>query len=161
MTIDEVIASRRNIKMFKPNPVDRDQVISWLDQARMAPNHKMTEPWEVLFIGDKARAAINHKNNFGNAPMLMAVLSHRGTSDAMRDENLVATASFIHNFNLLAWENGIGTYWSSLAASSVYRDLLGITEDYDVVGLLGIGYPEVVPDPKPRTPIKEKVRDIF
>lgn len=160
MNLEETITSRRNIKMFKQDPVDYDLVLSWLELARMAPNHKMTEPWEIVFVGEETRARLNHKTNFGNAPMLFAVLSHRGTSEVMRDENMVAVACLIQNFNLLAWQSGIGTFWASLATSPAIRAKLAVTEEYDVVGLFGVGYPEVIPGVKERMPIEEMVTSL-
>lgn len=157
LNIEEVISERRNIKLFKNDPVDEAVILSWLDKARLAPNHKMTEPWKIIMVGHETRAKLNHKTNFGNAPMLFAVLSHRGTSSIMRDENMVAVACFIQNFNLLAWESGVGTFWASLATSPIIRGKLGVTEEYDVVGLFGVGYPEVIPEPKDRQPIREKI----
>ena len=64
MEIIEVITNRRIIKKFKPDPIDRDVIITWLRAASMAPNHRMTEPWEIIFVGPETRARINHKTQF-------------------------------------------------------------------------------------------------
>ncbi|WP_340009318.1 hypothetical protein MHH52_14100 [Paenibacillus sp. FSL K6-0276] len=37
------------------------------------------------------------------------------------------------------------------------REILGVPQDYDVIGVFGIGYPEEVPNAKPRTPITSKI----
>ncbi|MFC4322265.1 nitroreductase family protein [Litchfieldia salsa] len=158
MNILEVIYSRRNIKSFKSNPVSMDQIHKWLEVASMAPNHKMTEPWEVYFIGDNTRTKLNHKTNFFGAPVVFAVLSKHGATDIETAENAQATACFVQNFNLAAWAEGVGTFWSSMGIVEKNRQVLGVPEGYDVIGVFGVGYPEEINKPKERTPIQEKIK---
>lgn len=158
MKMIELIKSRRNIKTFRPEQVDENLVKTWLDAAAMAPNHRMTEPWEIVFIGPETRGKLNHKTNFGNAPTLMAVLSRHGATKVETEENFAATACFIQNFNLAAWSEGVGTFWSSIGITGQNRVLLGVPDQYDLLGVLAIGYPEMIPDPKPRTPIENKLK---
>jgi nitroreductase len=158
-TID-VIKSRRNIKKFKPNVVEQNLITSWLEAAAMAPNHRMTEPWEIYFIGTETRGKLNHKTNFGNAPIVMLILSKHGASSVETEENALATACFIQNFNLAAWSEGVGTFWSSIGITPKNRAILGVPDNYDVIGVLGVGYPEVIPEAKPRTPIRNKMRNL-
>lgn len=153
MNLTEVIKSRRTIKKYKKEDVDLAKVKEWLQTSTYAPNHKMTEPWEIIFIGEETRAQFNHKINFGDAPVLFAVLSHKGKTTIEREENLATVASFIQNFMLLAWENGVGTFWCSVGASEKGRNLLQVSEEYDVVGVIAVGYPDDVPDVKERKDI--------
>lgn len=160
MDIIEIITNRRNIKKFKPDGLDVKFIHGWLEAAAMAPNHRMTEPWEVYFIGPETRKKLNHKTNFGNAPILIAVLSRHGVSNIETEENKVATACFIQNFNLAAWAEGVGTLWSSIGITDKNRQILGILDNYDLIGIFGVGYPEVTPDPKTRTPISNKIKNL-
>ncbi|OIK10947.1 nitroreductase [Bacillus sp. MUM 116] len=160
MSILETIKSRRTIKNFKTDLVSSEQLMSWLEAAAMAPNHRMTEPWEIYLIGQETRAKLNHKTNFGNAPVLMAILSRHGATSIETEENALATACFVQNFNLAAWEEGVGTFWSSIAATAKNRGILGVPEEYDVIGVFGVGYPEEIHEPKPRTPINNKVKEL-
>jgi nitroreductase len=157
LDIQHVIKSRRIIKKFKSDPVDMIKIKEWLQTATLAPNHRMTEPWEVLFLGPDTRAKINHKTNFGHAPLAIAVLSKHGASGIEKTENLVAVSCFIQNFMLLAWSNGVGTSWSSLGASQAVRSILKVEDEYEVVGIFGIGYPEEIPPVKKRKPIEQKI----
>ncbi|MEH7333489.1 nitroreductase [Neobacillus drentensis] len=158
MNVLDVIQTRRTIKKFKPDAVKEELIISWLQAAAMAPNHRMTEPWEIHIIGKETRAKLNHKTNFGNAPFLMAVLSKHGATKIETDENAMATACFVQNFNLAAWEEGVGTFWSSIGAKGKNRETLGIPDNYDLIGVLAVGYPGEIPDPKPRTTIQNKIK---
>jgi len=154
----EIIHSRRNIKSFKSDAVDMNLITKWLQAGAMAPNHKMTEPWEVYVIGEETRARLNHKADFFGAPVVLAVLSKHGATEIETYENLLATACFVQNFNLAAWEDGAGTFWSSIGNAQKNREIIGVSDDYDVIGVFGIGYPEEINSPKDRTPIQEKIK---
>ncbi|WP_409298617.1 nitroreductase family protein [Peribacillus sp. SCS-26] len=157
MDIVKLIKDRRTIKKFKHEQVKQEDILTWLNTAAMSPNHRMTEPWKILFVGENTRKSLNHKTNFGNAPVLFAVLSHKGSSDLARDENLMSTACFIQNFMLQAWATGAGVFWSSLGATDAARKILSVPDDYDVAGILAAGIPDEIPVAKPRTPIDSKI----
>jgi nitroreductase len=160
MDILEIIKQRRNIKKFKSDHVDLGLIHTWLEAATMAPNHRLTQPWEVYFVGPETREKLNHKTNFGNAPFVMAVLSKHGMTTIESEENAMATACFLQNFNLAAWEKGVGTFWSSIGITAKNREILGVPDNFDLIGVLGVGYPEVIPDPKPRASIKNKITEL-
>lgn len=160
MDILEVIMQRRNIKKFKPDPLNPNLIQKWLQAGSLAPNHRMTQPWEVYIIGPETRAKLNHKTNFGGAPFVMAVLSKHGSSKIEAEENALATACFIQNFNLAAWAEGVGTFWSSISITPKNREILGVPDDYEIIGTLGVGYPEEIPDTKPRIPIESKIKHL-
>lgn len=161
MNIIDIINTRRTIKKFKPEGINREVILSWLSVASMAPNHRMTEPWEIVFIGSETRANLHHKTNFGNAPTVLAIISKRGKSEVEREENRSATSCFIQNFMLAAWAEGVGTFWSSIGITPTNRTLLNVPDDYDVIGVLAVGYPEEVPEAKPRTPIEGKISELL
>lgn len=158
--IIDIINTRRIIKKFKAEFIDREKIVTWLQAASMAPNHRMTEPWKIVLIGPQTRSSINHKTNFGGAPTVFAVFSKRGKSEVEREENRCATSCFMQNFMLAAWAEGVGTFWSSVGITPKNRELLGVKNDYDVIGVFGIGYPEEIPAAKNRTPIIEKISEL-
>lgn len=160
MSIINIIKSRRIIKKFKQDSIDHQQILSWLQVATMAPNHRMTEPWEFIFVGPQTRASLNHKTDFGNAPVVITVLSKQGKSIIETEENRSATSCLIQNFMLAAWEAGVGTFWSSIGATTKNRNVLNVPDGFDVIGVLAVGYPEEIPDAKQRTPIDQKISEL-
>lgn len=157
MTVTELMKTRRNIKSFKADTIEERDLISWLEAASFAPNHRMNEPWEIRIVGPETRKKLNHKTDFGKAPVVLAVLSKPGSTPFERDENVMAVSCFVQNFLLAAHEAGAGVYWSSMGATPQNRDILGVPQEYDVIGMLAVGYPEEVPAAKPRTPILTKI----
>ncbi|WP_312891058.1 nitroreductase [Paenibacillus endophyticus] len=156
----EIISTRRNIKNFKPDPVNVEQMNTWLQAATMAPNHKLTEPWEVYWVGEETRAKLNHKTNFFNAPIVIVVISKHGANELETKENAIATACFVQNFILSAWAEGVGTFWSSMAMAPKMREILGVPSDYEVIGIFGVGYPEEVNAPRERIAIQQKMKHL-
>lgn len=157
MNVIDLIKTRRTIKSFKPDLIDMGKIEAWLEAASYAPNHKMHEPWEIKIIGKETRAKLNHKIDFGGAPHLFAVLSKTGANKVERDENIMATSCFIQNFILAAQAEGVGAFWCSIGASAQGRIHLQATDEQEVVAVLALGYPAVVPEPKPRTSITSKI----
>jgi nitroreductase len=160
LDIVHLVTSRRIIKKFKPDMVEESKIKTWLQYASFAPNHRMTEPWEILFIGNETRARLNHKRNFGDAPIVLAILSKHGNTEVEKVENMVAVSCFIQNFLLLAWSEGVGTSWSSLGISPAIRNALHVSDDYEVVGIFGVGFPEEIPDAKMRQSIDEIIKEL-
>lgn len=160
MDLLKAIQNRRNIKFFKPDPIAPSELESWLTVASYAPNHRMNEPWEVLVVGPETRAVLNHKPNFGDAPVVLAFLSKRAEKQMDRDENLIAVSCFIENFCLVAHAAGAGTRWTSLGWGDAARQALGVDDTYDVVNIMGVGYPNEEPEARMRTAIAEKMRQL-
>lgn len=157
MKIADIITTRRTIKSFTNQPIHENDLMSWLETASYAPNHRLNEPWEILILGTDTRTKLNHKTNFGQAPIVIAILSKAGATSFERDENVMAVSCFVQNFLLLTHEVGVGTYWASMGALAHNREILNVPQDADVIGIFGIGYPEVVPASKERTPIRSKI----
>lgn len=155
--ISEAIRTRRTIKLFKPDAIEEAVLEELLTTASYAPNHRMTEPWEILVIGPSTRERLNHPKNFGGAPTVLAIVAKPADNAVNRNEYYAAVSCFIMNFQLAAWEKGIGTGWSSFGISPKAKETMHIQEGYEVVGLIPVGYPAEIPDVKPRTPIREKI----
>ncbi|WP_042203136.1 nitroreductase family protein [Paenibacillus camerounensis] len=157
MSIVDIIKTRRSVKQFKPDPIGEADLLSWLETASYAPNHRMNEPWEIVMVGAETRAELKHKTDFGGAPVVLALLSKAAATPFERDENVMAVSCFAQNFLLAAHEAGAGAYWASLGALPHNRSILSVPEDYDVIGVFGVGYPAEIPPLKPRTPVSVKV----
>ena len=50
----ECIESRKSIRGFKPEPVDKALLLSLVDAAKRSPSYKNSQPWELVILsGDK------------------------------------------------------------------------------------------------------------
>lgn len=178
--MSELISSRRTIHKFLPDVPSRDLILKSVEMARWAPNHKLTEPWRFYLIGEETAESIAQLNariveerkgpqiakaklaQWQAVPMMVAV-TQKKCDDAFREkEDYAAVCCAIQNMSLYLWKEGVGIKWSTTKSTRHpdFYDLLAIDpEREEVVGLLWLGYPEVVPAQK-RKPVGEIVREL-
>ena len=89
----DAVASRRTVRDFLPDPVPPEVLDRCLDAARLAPSSSNLQPWEFVVIRTpEARQAANaiclDQLPAKTAPLLLALVTHRGTWRRNRDEIL-------------------------------------------------------------------------
>ncbi|MFS0869736.1 nitroreductase [Paenibacillus xylanilyticus] len=173
-TINEVrsaIQNRRTVKKFKKDAVPTEQIIELLDTAVWAPNHKLREPWRfLLFTGDGRKklanaieAEMGEDNKFSanimQVPSIMLVVLEEDPRQNIWDEDFAAVSALVQNFMLAAWSEDIGTFWVTkpFLYAPKFRKPLGIQPGEKIIGMVYMGYPDVIPSAKERTPAKDKL----
>lgn len=180
MNTHEALFSRRTIHNFTIDPVDEEVIDRALQAALRAPNHKLTNPWRFTRVGPLRRAdlielgveikttqkALSREQQEKvrakwSAPHALLVVSMTLDGDPLRErEDFAAVACAIQNLSLSLWADGVGSKWSTAGVIRDPRcyDLLDIDpEAEEILGLLWIGHPDVVPD-TPRRPLGEVLR---
>ncbi|MFD1040056.1 nitroreductase family protein [Virgibacillus byunsanensis] len=179
---------RRTILDYKPDKVERRLLLELFNHAAYAPNHHMKEPWKIKIYEDQSRSAFGEKivdsyirlgllktlneeklkkarqsydRFFTSVPhhalFYMEKEDHGGYLD---DENYAAVCAFIQNFQLVAWEKGIGTMWTAkptLLDKVFIRDIGLSPEQHRLIAVLQIGYPNKIPNGKERTSIEDSI----
>jgi nitroreductase len=166
MPLSELVRSRRSINSFNNQPVSLELVQDLLESAVYAPNHRLTEPWRfIYFTGDarrpyaavRSQMVLDSMKNSGEAERqkaaegtiekfmavpayLVVAMTPRGNPE-MDEEDYAACACVIQNFLLLAWEQGLGTNWKTFKNDPRLREMLKLTAEEKVVGIIHIGYP--------------------
>jgi len=183
MQVSEAIRTRRSVKQYDAPPIAPERIEPLLEAVCHAPNHRMTQPWEFYVLGPETQQvyaevrAEMKSESVGDAaaaeavrqkvqreslaiPRMVAVASHLAEDPVIREEDYAAIWMGIQNLLLLAWEEGIGAYIRTgpILEKRRLRSALGIPDDQRIVAFIQLGYPERVPDPKPRTPASEKIR---
>lgn len=175
--IDQNIMSRRTIKTFTSEQVDPEEIIELLNIAKWAPNHKITEPWRFqLYVGEGkekfAQAFIDSQPTEGgkpsektlkkaqyykDIPLQLVVIMPEHPQQRTWDEDYGAVSAFIQNFQLAAWERGIGMVWrtNNWVYDPVFREGIGVKPGEKIVATLMIGYPKHIPNARPRTDVRE------
>lgn len=177
MYVAKAIKERRSIKKFKSDPIAKEVIAELLTIAAWAPNHGLREPWRfVLFMeegreklaeaiiqdpvkGGKSKSPEMIRDMIMSAPAHLLVIMNEDPRQKIWEEDFAAVSALIQNFQLAAWEKGIGTIWKTGAYiySPSFREKVGVQPGEKIVGLIHIGYPEVVPEAKPRTEIEKKL----
>jgi nitroreductase len=165
----DAIYSRRSVRKFSNQPVQRKLIETLLNAAVQAPSASNSQPWAFLVIQDSAvmrdlsdkskqelldnmenipglvryRALLSNKdfNIFYNAPALVVILAKPAGMHPNEDCCLAA-----QNFMLAAHDLNLGTCWIGFAVAALNasetKKALKIPEAYQVVAPIIIGYPE-------------------
>ncbi len=176
------IHARRSHKKFKPTAISEETIKLLLDNAVLAPNHKMTQPWGFLVFGERARRAYAETKArlklAGQAPHVVAekaqklidevleipvllAVTQRVDEDPHRErEDYAAIFMGIQNLLLSATALGLGTKMHSgdVLEDGWLRDALQINDRERIVAIIDLGEPLDEMPPKKRIPASEKTR---
>ncbi|GBF71878.1 nitroreductase [Paenibacillus sp. 598K] len=178
--LGQAIIGRRTVRQFDGRPVPIERILMMMEQAAWAPFHSAEEPWRFLLFTDDAKelllraffstktpefidkyGANLHRMFVTDTPIHLMVVIPRGQSEMHWMEAHGAASAFIQNFQLLAWEQGIGVVWktSAFLYEPDFCRRIGVQDDEYIVGYLQAGYYEAkaVPKAKARTAIKDRL----
>jgi nitroreductase len=182
MEIDRAIRTRRTIKAFKAEPVDRKTLDELLELARWAPNHHLTNPWRFRVVGPSSLTRLKRAaaelaiaempegaeaetvgeaaaGKLDRAPTLV-VCSARQSGDPLQDEeDRYAAACAAYVVLLAAHARGLAGYWRTPAVlrSPAGREAVGLPADEQFVGLLHLGHAGQDAEAPPREPLERYV----
>ena len=100
------------------------------------------------------------KAYFSSVQAHIIVIMPEDSNEVLKEEDYAANCALIQNFQLAAWERGLGVFWKGDAylSSQEFREGIGVKKDEKVVAILHVGYPYIISKAHPRTPIAEKVK---
>ncbi|HAM81554.1 nitroreductase family protein [Ornithinibacillus bavariensis] len=169
----KLIRERRSIKKgYNNQAVSEELIIELLEDAVWAPTHGMRQPWRFLFVGAEQKKNFaktiastypeerkQNREDYLNVPSaILVVIMEEGENQKQQDENFGATACMIQNFQLLAWEQGLGVVWKT--NPHIYdpqvEKMLHVGEKERIIGFLHMGYFDEAPEKKERIPVRDK-----
>lgn len=184
----KAMRERRTILDYKPEKVEKELLLDLFNHAAFAPNHHMKQPWKLRIYEDEAKSPFGEKvvdsyirlgllkskdeeklnkarlayDRFFTAVPHHALFYMEKEDDGgyLDDENFAAVCAFIQNFQLAAWEKGIGTMWTAketLLDEVFIRDVGLFPEKHKLIAVVQIGYPNKIPRAKERTPIEKSI----
>ena len=141
----EAIMNRRSIRKYKDVPVEREKLQLIAECGVNAPNGLNAQQWE-LRIADP-----NFKNMFRNAPAVIFIAVPSG-------DNGLNAGLLGENICLAAYSLGLGSiclggpaaYLNGNAEGRAFIEGLGFSDGYELLYMIGIGYPDESPEAKPR-----------
>ncbi len=163
MNVYELILSRRSIRQFKPDPINRETLKKLVNAARLAPSGANRQPLEFLIVDEnqvksdlfpslKWAGYITPRGNpkLGCEPTAYIMVLANTTIRAKGYEWDAGAA--IENIILAAWEEGIGSCWLASIDREHIRKTFEIPEIYQIDSVVALGYPA-------EQPITEKLDD--
>ena len=173
----ETIMSRRSIRKYKPEAVEREKMQTIVECGINAPNGMNKQSWEVRVVDNpefinglteifkkenpKAAERPGFKNMFNNAPTVVFI-----ANDPAYDMSQIDCGLLGENMILSAWSMGIGScclggpvHFMKSPAAAEYMKKLGFSEGYELLYAIAFGYPDEMPAAKPREVSKVKFVD--
>lgn len=149
MNVFDAIKIRRSIRKYKPNPIEKEKLISILEAARLAPSAKNMQPWHFIIVTnpevkEKLRLAYN-KEWFIKAPIIIVACADPTKAWVRADGEeywKVDVAIALQNLILKATEEGLGTCWIAAFNEKAVKEALNIPTHIRVVAMTPLGYPD-------------------
>lgn len=178
LSIRDAILQRRSIKNFNGQPVERETLISVLNDAKWAPNHGNREPWrlvvacgkEITELHDLLREfgvpkwkelseedLVKNMKKFTSPGGYAFIIVPEDARQKERLEDYAAASAYIQNAQLLAWDLGIGSCWKTppFIDAPKFRQVMGVKPGERIISMLQFGYFDEMPKAKQRKDSEE------
>lgn len=165
-----LLKSRRSIRRYSPDPVPDEMIEQLLEAGRWAPSASNRQPWAFIVIQDAEvrRQVAKHAAYYfvrwahaEDAPLIIALCGN-ASSRIYRQflhEDIGLAGSQIM---LQAHALGLGTCWLGGIDRAALASVLRLPPQWEVIGLLTVGFPAEQPEPPPRKPLAEIAHyDVF
>ena len=166
MAVD-AIKTRRSVRKYEEAEVSEDQIKQVLESARYAESWANKQGWHILVIRNaetRAKIAEAIEGNpgaraVGQAPVFLAVCMDPAASGDMNGKPYYMTDAGIlmDHLMLTAADLGLGTVFIGAFDEDKVRSVLGVPEQYRIVGLTPLGVPAKMPGERPRNELDDIV----
>ncbi len=155
MDYDDLIRTRYSVRNYSDRPVEQDKLGKILEAGRIAPTAGNRQSQRIVVIqSEDANAKIKQCTpcHF-NAPLILLVCYDKSVENnnhygdkrpyGQVDASIVLTHMMLEAHNL-----GLGTVWVGLFNAELLRKYFNIPVQYEILGLMPIGYPipQVLPN---------------
>jgi nitroreductase len=155
MDILEIIKSRRSIRRFSQEKLDRNFLIELIEVARSAPAKANIQPLEYIVVDepnicDKVFDALswaghvrpkrNPQPNQRPVAYIIVLVNTSISHDAAYD-----ASAAIENMLIAAWSKGVGSCWLGAIDKMKLIDVLKIDEKYQIDSVIALGKPSEKP----------------
>ena len=155
--IIDVILSRRSIRQFTPDPVDREHLILLLKAAMSAPTACNSQPWEFVVVTEpEMLGCIRDKFLFAryNAPAAIVVCGNLSIANnsAARDHWVMDCSAATENILIAAAGMALGAVWIGVypypSRIKILGEILSIPEKVTPLSMVYIGHPAEAKEPR-------------
>lgn len=172
MNLREIIEKRQSNRKYKPDIIDREQVIKCIAAAHLAPSACNAQAWKFIIVDEPllrqqvAEAAIDmgmNKFALQATVIIVAVLesanvtSKIGSTIKRKDYTQIDMGIAVENICLQATELGLGSCIIGWFNERKVKKLLQIPVNRRVSLLVTLGYP----DDQPRLKNRKKLESIY
>lgn len=156
--VKENIMTRKSVRKFLDEPVPNDVLESVLKAGMAAPSAMNRQPWAIEVVNDKeilnGLSAMLPYGRLETAPVAIIVCGDMSKTleGNARDFWVVDCSMMAENILLAAHSHGLGAVftgaWPTKERGDKVKEYLGMPENYEVLGVIPMGYPAENPEPK-------------
>lgn len=164
----EFIKTRRSVREFTADPVERSLIEQIISAGVWAPSGLNNQPWRFVIICDDEglRERLADLTKYAHivraAPVLIAVyLDQEKMYDRVKDHQ--AAGACIQNMLLAAHALGLGAVWLGqiLVNKDRVNEVLGLSTRYELAALLALGHPRRRDQQSQRQPLSTFILNEF
>ncbi len=174
MEFNEVLQTRRSVREFKEDKVEKEKIEAMLEAAKQAPSWKnsQTARCYVVMSDEKLKAVREqglpefNQKSCANAPVLIvttfvktrAGFTREGVAENEVGEGWGCYDLGLNNANMVlkATELGLSTLIMGIRDGEKLREILEIPENQEVVAVIAVGYSDL----KPEMPKRKNIEDV-
>ncbi|UCG79027.1 MAG: nitroreductase [Nitrospirota bacterium] len=147
MDLLDGIYTRRSIRYFTDEPVDKDHLIEMIKAGTWAPSGLNNQPWRFVIINDRAMliklsSLTKYKRIIEESRSCIAVyVDKKAMYNDVKDHQAIGAC--IQNMLLAAHALGLGSVWLGeiLNKSDSVNSLLDISDEMGLMAVIAIGHP--------------------
>jgi nitroreductase len=147
MSVLDVILGRRSIRRYEDKELPKDVLDKIIEAVRQSPSAANRQPYRFVIVTDpEIKKTISGlvARFLKSAPVVIvgcanpkAMLTGKWAT--------VDTTIALENMVLAAWSLGVGSCWVGSFNEQKVKDSLKIPQDWKVVALVSLGYPDETP----------------
>lgn len=163
MEFFEVVKKRYSCRYYQAKPVEKEKLENILEAARLAPSAHNAQNWKFVVVKDEKRrkllAQAAGQLFIAQAPVIVAAVSL--DPDHVMSSGVPAYAVdlgiAVEHMALAATAQGLATCWIGAFDQEEVKRILEVPQEFKVVALLPVGYPDDAPGAKIRKELAEIV----
>jgi len=149
LEVYEAINKRKSIRKYKKEKISEKILWKILQAAHQAPSGLNDQPWKIIVVREennknRLTEATLGQNFLRQAPVVLAAVA-MGSLECMYcgvPRYPIDVALALDHISIAAVEEGLGTCWVCAFNQDMVRNVLKVPQQYMVVALMSLGYPD-------------------
>lgn len=164
MDVFEYIKTRRSIRNYLEQPIDKTDIDIIIESAVWAPSAKNRQPWSFAVIQNKdlilkiSKLSIYGRWMKNSSCFIIVFLNDYKKDTYIKDVQAIGAS--IQNILLTAHSLGIGACWIGeiLEQENAIKEIIGLTRNNnEIMAIISLGYPEKNENISHRIPVSSKI----
>lgn len=166
----EILRNRRSIRKYTNQTLEKEKIMVLKEAVLRSPSSKNINPWEFIFVENpETIQQLKSCRSHGTAPLQTAPLAVVICADETKNDVWIEDCSIASIIlQLTAQSIELGSCWvqirnrmysENITSEKYIQELLGIPENFRILNIVTIGYPEKLREGKPTEELQfEKIR---